>query len=353
MRSMVIAPTALLFACYCACGAVWLRDVRRMLGAPLASVRGGVLLDPVAALLVNHQVGVIRALTAPGDAVLAMPGLAALPFLAARTMATGYYNYYAVHVGHDGGERAASEAEADRTKLVVADYSNFFSDPVGMLTYAPRLTEYVRRNFREVFSAPPRQQSFLVRRPEPLPVRRKIDLLADCRTASLPTDAAFVVEHVLFRSLYQSIAPDEPAVDTFCGATVPEDGDLRFALGMRTPDTASPDARVVAEIWVLPETGTPLPAARVFHAERPVVPISASVGPPAAESTVDLRRYAGQRVVLVFRSRLLGGEVAMNPLAPWKFGVGWDGPLLETPALAAPASGGPAIGGPSQDRPTS
>ncbi|MCC6763036.1 MAG: hypothetical protein IT293_00090 [Deltaproteobacteria bacterium] len=335
MRSAVIAPVVLLFGCYCAFGAVWLRDVRRMLSAPLASERGGVFVDPLTASLVNYQVGAIRALTAAGDSVLAMPGLATLPFLAERPMATGYYNYYAVHIGHDAGARAAAEAEVDHTKLVVSGYGNFFSDPVGMLTYAPLLTEYVRTNFHEVFSAPPRQQSFLVRRQEPLPVRRRSHLLADCWTATVPAEAGFVAEHVLLRSLYQSISSAEPFADTLCRTTVPEDGELRFALGMRTPDAASSDAHVVAEIWILPETGTALPATRVFEADQPVVPISGWVGRPATEDTVDLRRYAGQQVVLVFRSRLLGGEVTMNPFAPGGFAVGWDGPVIESPPLAA------------------
>ncbi len=334
LRSLVIVPAALLFACYCGFGAVWLRDVRRMFGTALASERGGVLVDPLTASLVNYQVGAVRALTAPEDSVLAMPGLAMLPFLAERPMATGYYNYYAVHIGHDSGARAASEADVRQAKLVISDYNNFFSDPVGMLTYAPLLTDYVHNNFREVFSAAPGRQLFLVRREHPLPFRRRSRLLTDCWVTTLPAQAGFVVEHVLFRALYQSLRSGEPSTDTFCNVTVPEDGVLRFALGMRIPDAASPEAHVLAEVWVLPETGAPLPATRAFHADRPVVPLSGWVGPPATEYAVDLRRYAGERVLLIFRSRLLG-EVVMNPLAPWTFAVGWEGPTVETPPLVA------------------
>ncbi len=335
LRSLVVVPAVVLFACYCAFGAAWLRDVRRVLGVPLASERGGVFVEPVSASLVNYQVGAIRALTAPGDAVLAMPGLAMLPFLAERPMATGYYNFYAVHVGHDGGARAAWDAEADQARLVVSDYSNFFSDPDGMLTYAPQLTEYVRGNFREAFSAPPRQQSFLVRRTEPLPPRRRSHLLADCWVATVPTQAGFVVEHVLFRALYQNVSTEAPFADTICRTRVPEDGELRFTLGTRTPDAASPDAHVAAEIWVLPETGAPSSSTRAFQVDQPVMPISGWAGRPGAEHVVDLRGYAGQQVLLIFRSGLLGGEVTMNPLAPWRFAVAWEGPTIESRLMAA------------------
>lgn len=340
-RLFVVVPGVLLFVGYCTFGAVWLRDVRRVLGAPLASERGGVLVDPLAASLVNYQVGAIRALTAPGDAVLAMPGLATLPFLAERSMATGYYNFYAVHVGHDAGQRAALEAEADKATLVVSDYSNFFSDPIGMLTFAPLLTEYVRENFREVFSAPPTQQSFLVRRDQPLPARQRSYLLAECWVTTMPAQAGSVVEHVLWRALYQSVNPAAPFADTLCRTTVPEGGQLRFGLGMRTPDTASPDAHVAAEIWVLPEAGAPSPAARVFQADRPVVPISGWAGRSATEHVVDLSNYAGQQVLLIFRSGFLGGEVRLNPLAPWGFAVAWEGPTVETSVLAGPGFDAP------------
>ncbi len=332
MRSFVLVPAVLLFACYCGFGAVWLRDVRRMLGAPLASERGGVFVDPMTASLVNYQVAAIRALTAPDDAVLAMPGLATLTFLAKRPMATGYYNFYAVHIGHDAGARAAAEAE--RAKLVISSYGNFFSDPVGMLTYAPLLTEYVRDNFREVFSAAPEQQQFLVPRTVALPSRRRVDLLSECRMSSVPPRAGDVVEHVLFRALYQSFVSDSASADTFCALTVPEDGELHFALGLRAPDAASPDAHVTAEIWVLPETGAASPPTRAFQIDQPVVPINGWAGSAATEHVVDMRRYGGQQVVLVFRSRL-SGEVTMNPLAPWSFAVGWKGPVIETPPLAA------------------
>ncbi len=344
MRSLVLAPAVLMFVCYCAFGAVWLRDVRRMLGSPLGSERAGVLVDPITASLVNYQVGAIRALTAPGDSVLAMPGLAMLPFLADRPMATGYYNFYAVHVGHDGGARAASDAEGDQVKLVVSDYSNFFSDPIGMLTFAPRLTEYVRHNFQEVFSAPPRQQSFLVRRKEALPPRQRSYLLTDCWVTTVPAEAGFVVEHVLFRALYQSVNAKAPFADTFCRTTVPDDGVLRFALGTQTPDVASSDAHVVAEIWVLPETGAPSPATRAFRADLSVAAISGWAGRPATEHTVDLRDYAGQQVLMIFRSHFAGGEVTMNPFASRGFAVGWQGPLIETPLLAANSEGAETLG---------
>lgn len=335
MRALVMAPAVLLFTCYCVFGAVWLRDVRRMLGAPLASVRGGVLVDAAAASLVNYQVGAMRALTAPGDHVLAMPGLAMLPFLAERPMSTGYYNFYAVHVGHDAGARAAAEAASEDTRLVVSDYNNFFSDPDGMLTFAPRLTEYVRGNFREAFSAPPGQQSFLVPRAQPWPDRRRVHLLRDCWVSTVPPHAGSVVEHVLYRVLYQRLTADEPSTDTVCQTTIPEDGELRFALGMRTPDTATPDARALSEIWVLPEAGEPSTATRAFSAERAVIPLSGWAGRPPIDELVDLRAWEGQRVLLIFRSRLFSGEVTMNPFALWGFGTGWYGPTIESPVLPA------------------
>lgn len=330
-RSLVMTPAVILFALYCGFGAIWLRDVRRILGAPLASERGGVLVDSLTAAQVNYQVGAIRALTAPDDSILAIPGLAMLQFLADRSMANGYYNYYAVHIGHDAGERAALEADAKQARLVISDYRNFFSDPAGMLTYGPLLAEYVRNNFRGIFSAAPEQQLFLVRRDNPLPLRRRSHLLEDCQAVTLPPQAGFVVEHVLFRSLYQNLGAGGPSTDTLCRMRVPEDGELRFALGMRMADAASPDARVISEIWVLPETGESSAATLAFQNQRAVVPASGWAAPPTIEHTVDLRRYAGQQVLLIFRSRLVG-EVMMNPRGFWNFAIVWEGPMVESAA---------------------
>lgn len=330
-RLLVMTPAVVLFALYCGFGAIWLRDVRRILGAPLASERGGVLVDSLTAAQVNYQTGAIRALTAPEDSILAIPGLAMLQFLADRSMANGYYNYYAVHIGHDAGARAALEADAKQARLVISDYRNFFSDPAGMLSYAPLLAEYVRNNFRGIFSAAPEQQLFLVRRENPLPLRRRSHLLEDCQAVTLPPQAGFVVEHVLFRSLYQNLGTAAPSTDTLCRMLVPEDGDLRFALGMRMADAASPDAQVISEIWVLPETGESSSATLAFQNHRAVLPATGWAAPPTIEHTVDLRRYAGQQILLVFRSRLVG-EVTMNPRAFWNFAIVWEGPMVESAA---------------------
>jgi len=334
MRSLVIAPAVVLFALYCGFGAIWLRDVRRILGAPLASERGGVFVDSLTAGQVNYQVGAIRALTAPGDTVLAMPGLAMLPFLADRSMANGYYNYYAVHIGHDEGAAAALETDAQQARLIISDYSNFFADPVGMLTYAPVLAEYVRNNFRPIFSAAPWQQLFLVRRDSPLPLRRRSHLLEDCQVATIPPQAGFAAEHVLFRSLYQNLGSSSSATDSLCRTLVPAEGGLRFALGMRMTGVASPDAHVISEIWILPETGESASATLAFQSDRPVVSTTGWAAAPAIEHTVDLSRYAGQRVLLIFRSRLLG-EVMINPHAFWNFTIEWEGPMVES-AVAEP-----------------
>lgn len=341
MQSLVMTPAVVLFAMYCGFGALWLRDVRRLFGAPLASERGGVFVDSLTAAQVNYQVGAIRALTAPEDSILAIPGLAMLQFLADRSMANGYYNYYAVHIGHDAGARAALEADAKQARLVISDYRNFFADPVGMLSYAPLLAEYVRNNFRGIFSAAPEQQLFLVRRENPLPPRRRSHLLEDCRAATVPPQAGFVVEHVLFRSLYQNLGAGAPSTDTLCRTLVPEDGELRFALGMRLTDTASSDAHVISEIWILPETGASSSATLAFQSDRPVVSSTGWAAAPAIEHTVDLSRYAGQQILLIFRSRLLG-EVTMNPHTFWNFAVAWEGPMIESAAEEPAASDGAA-----------
>src|SRR5204863_7156276 len=129
-------------------------------------------------------------------------------------------------------------------------------------------------NFREVFSAAPERQLFLVRRTDPLPNKRRSHLLRDCWATTTPAAAGSVAEHVLFYALYQNLAVGEPATDTFCSTTVPEDGVLRFGLGVRMPETVSPKAEVPAEIWILPEMGSTSPATRLFHVDQPVVPIS-------------------------------------------------------------------------------
>jgi len=332
-RMAAAAVGAVVVLSYAGIGAQWYYELYRGLAAPLAAPRAGVLIDSISAGLLDYEIETLRSMTAEDEPVLALPGLSMIPFLAERPMHTRYYNYYSVHIGHDEGAGVVAETEHARVNVVLADYNNFFSDPVGLMHYAPVLTDYIRRNFEPVMSLGNHARALLKKREHPLPDTPWIALWFFCETRSQRWPLRHLREHLLFHALYHSygdVDPEDRRAGTLCDFRVREDTVLSVSLDVSQPGPAAPDAVVVAELWLIPEGGEP----RILHEmTRSLATEATWSAPPAVPLRFDLSAHAGRGVSLLLRSRLLGdpGDPTLDANG---VSVMWQDARLESPAYA-------------------
>jgi hypothetical protein len=140
-------------------------------------------------------------------------------------------------------------------------------------------------------------------------------------------------DHLLFETLYhpvqyihegeQEIRRD---VSTLCRIRVPDGARLAFAVGYRQPTTVSEDALLTAEIRVKRLTD---PEFRlIFREEMQPLPAVGWASPPPLERRVDLVPFAGEEILLMFRT-LFRGEVAMKALDAKGFAMAWQDPQIE------------------------
>ena len=326
----VLAGAYLVVAVY------WYQDLLRTLDAEVARPRGGVLVSRAEEQMLGFEVAAIRAGSRPGEPVLTLPGLAMLNFLADRPMPGRFYNFYAVHIAHDGGAGVVAEAEGAGVQLVVADYNDFFSEHTRLRDYAPVLTEYLRRSFEPAFSVAIDEHLFLRRRAQPLPPREGRSALADCDAGDVRWQRRTIWPHLLFDVLYhypEQDARDAPdAVSTLCRVVLPGPAELRFRVGTRQPTEVRAGSELVAELWVHRE-GRPDEA--VFRERLPLHPVSGWASPPGEERSVELSRFAGEAITLIFHTRFRG-EVRMNPLDLKGFAMVWQDPRLEILEASSP-----------------
>ena len=328
-----------LLGVYAGVAAYWYVDLLRTLTAELPQRRGGVLVSPEQADLLGFEIARIQRAAAPGEAVLTIPAGAMLNFLAERPLPGRYYNLYAVHIARDRGAGVVADAESAGVKLVVTDYDDFFSERSKLREYAPLLADWVRRAFRIDFLIGSDSQIFWTRRAQELPERESSDALADCDVASVAGARRSVQDHLLFRSLHHSLGPGSKGglqrVATRCRVHVPEAASLALQIGYRQPTQFAFDAELVAEILAIDPASEPPRAERLLRARIPVGSALGWSSPPGPELRVDLSRFAGRDVVLVFRTHFRG-EVEMNPLDFEGFAMLWQDPRIEAgPAAAA------------------
>jgi hypothetical protein len=326
-RRALVASAGPLLAVYLGVAVYWYVDLLRSLRSEIPLPRGGVLVSEAEQQMLGFEVAAIRAGTRPREPLLTLPGLSMLNFLADRPMPSRYYNLYAVHVAHDGGAGVAEGAEASGVRLAVADYHDFFSERNRLREYAPILTEYLRRRFEPVFSVAIDEHLFLRRRPHPLPDRATLDALADCDAAEEVWGSRTRRRHLLFDILYHAL-PGERAehdVATLCRIALPGPSDLAFRVGYRQPSEVGPGAELVAEIWAHREGR---PDELLYREGVPLEPALGWSSPPALERRVDLSRFAGEQVLLLFRTRFRGA-VRMNPLDFRGFAMVWQDPRIE------------------------
>ena len=80
---------------------------------------------------------------------------------------------------------------------------------------------------------------------------------------------------------------------------------------------------LTAELWV----ETPISAEPVFATEIPVEPQRSWETPPPPAFRIDLARYGGREVTLVFRT-VFRGRALMNPLDLDYFAITWQDPRI-------------------------
>jgi hypothetical protein len=325
----LVASAAVLLGAYALVAGYWAVDLLRSLDTAVAGPRGGVLVSRVEQEMLAFEVAAIRAETRAGEPVLTLPGLAMLNFLAERPLPSRYTNLYAVHIAHDRGAGVVEGSEQSGVRLVVADYDDFFSERSRLRDYAPLLTDYLRRSFAPIFSVAIDEHLFLRRRPSPLPARETQGALAECDAATRKEGRRSLQQHLLFDILYHRLETDSvdisDDVSTLCRVEVPGPSELRFRVGYRQPVEVRAGSDLVAEIWVQ----------RRGHADEllyreglPLAPVRGWRSPPARERTLDLSRFAGEELWLIFRTRFRG-EVRMNLLDFTGFAMVWQDPRIE------------------------
>jgi hypothetical protein len=334
LRRTVAGFGALTFLCFACVAAVWTNNLRKSHWIPLNAPRAGVLVEPLVAEQLNHEIELLRTMTAEGEPVFAIPGLSMIPFLAERPMPTRYYNYYSVHIGRDAGLEAAREIERSGAKLVLADYNNFFADPVGMVTYGKELVSYLNRTFRPALTMNNQSRMILTRREQPLEEEPSTTLLMSCEIRPGGTPGRYVREHLLFHSLYHSFRGAWGTRNervTTCQIQVPLAGRLRVALEVRQPGLAVEPATVRAQTWLLPTRGRPR---RLFEHEWTLASESACSRNTSEEFVVDLSRWQGEVVTLLLRT-LVEGPIPFAPTDFHGLSLVWDDPRIVTPAPVA------------------
>ena len=325
----------LLLALYAGIAVYWYADLLGSLREPIAGRRGGVRVSLASKQMIDFEVSAIRSSTRPGEAVLTLPGLAMLNFLAERPMPSRYYNLYAVHIAHDEGAGVVEGAEARRVRLVLADYYDFFSETVGLRQYAPRLVKYLRRFFTPFFSVAIDEHLFLRRRSRPLPDLATRSPLEECDVSEFDWRVRGILDHLLFETLYHPLQHAHDGeqeihrqLSTLCRIRVPDGARLAFAVGYRQPTTVSDDALLTAEVRVRRPTDPEQGFQRVFREEVKPLPATGWASPPPLERRVDLAAFAGEEILLTFRT-LFRGEVVMNTLDFKGFAMAWQDPQIE------------------------
>ena len=248
IRAAAWVGSVLLALCTYVAG-FWYVHILRTMDTEISQRRGGVQVAEVMAELLDFQVGTIREKTDDGEALLTVPDLAMLNFLAERRMPSRYYNLYEHHIAHDRGAAVVAGAESNRVRFAVTRYNNFFSDRVGLRDYAPDLARYLRTHFVVDYAVASDQYIFLSRRAEPLPERVTLGVLGDCEFRD---EHQLVREHLFFENLYHNFdrARGNRLVATSCTVAVPERAELVLGVGYRRPSRVLRGTSLSMEISV-------------------------------------------------------------------------------------------------------
>jgi hypothetical protein len=312
---------------YAAVAAYWYAALLDHLDSRVYSERARVLDRPEQARRIDYQIGTIEAETEPGEALLTLPDLSMLNFLADRPMPSTYYNMYEHHIAHDGGAAVIRGAEESGVRLAITSYNDFFSDRRGMREYAPDLIRYLETHFEMKYTVGREDFVHLVRRAVPIELPRETKLLPYC---DISRGYQEIREHLLFPALYHDPGTGDEmeaaTIETPCDVPVPSSGaTLSVRVDYRAPAAVVRNTTLVAEILVVGPDSKTLVARKLFRVEPQGEDVRRI--PLAPEIRVDLGRWAGQSTRLLLRT-IRRGKVMTRPLEPRGFGTIWQDPVL-------------------------
>jgi len=327
---------ALLLIAYGGVAFHWYRSLLTQLNWPIDQAvqsRGGVLVNRMEAGSINHQLRRILGNTSEGDFMLSVPDVTMMNFLADRGVPSAYYNLYEHHISHDLGQAVVDGAQAHGVDVVLTRHDNFFSDRVGLLDYAPKLSNYIITHFKRMHVSANEEFIFYKRRVEPLVQHPFVNVLAHCEDGGEQSDLR---NHLLFSSLYHRWTRNAPltieGVRTRCVIDVPaEGGTLSFELGYRRPYSTEKGALLLPKLTVLDQGEEQVLLNLKVRVQRRE---GRMVQQPYKRFGFDLAAYSGRRIELVFETRLKG-KIQTHPLDLKHFFMVWRDPRLQSEAGGA------------------
>jgi hypothetical protein len=278
-------------------------------------------------------VRLIRDHTPEGGALLTLPDLTMLNFLAEREVPSAWYNLYEHHIANDRGRGVAEAAEEKNVRYAVARFNNFFSDRVGLLDYAPDLADYLISNFERSFVGGRENYIVYTRRDEPEVQHPYIDLLASC---DVEDPGEEIRKHLLFSALYHKGRKGSPMTEeglvTRCQVQVPEGGGvLALEVGYRKPFRSDRGTRLDISIDLVDEKSRQ----PILEERLPVIPWQDSPRQQAFKRfEIDLEPWAGRTVDLEFATHLQG-TIQDSVLDLKGFAMIYRDPRLQTKAGGA------------------
>ena len=283
----------------------WYSGLLARLDTPLEMARAGVKVSGQEARHIEFQVRAIQEGSQPGDAVLTIPDLTMLNFLADRSVPSKWYNLYEHHIAADEGRGVVEQSTTQDVEMVMTRFDNFFSDRVGLLEYAPVLSNHVITNYERDFIG--NDENFIVYQKREVPEKETpfTNALMDCESISQMSE---VRDHLLFSALYHKSHPLEPMTEsglsTRCRIRVPKGPSLlSLEVGYRKPSWVEPGTVLDFSISIQ-EGGK---KSRILEEEVRVMPKQNAIRQqPFPRFDLDLREWAGQEVDLQFETRLRG-----------------------------------------------
>ncbi len=322
---------ATVVAAYAAVALYWYVALIIHLDTEVALERAGVLARPEQAQRLHYQVRTIQSETGPDEALLTLPDLSMLNFLADRPVVSAYYNLYDHHIAHDGGATVARGSRERAGALAVTRFDDFFSDRRGLRDYAPALVAHLRTDWEMKWRVGRDDFVHLRRREAAGAGQEGESILPHCEVSPL----AKVRDHLLYSALYHDPggvpAPKPAVVESSCRLAVPSGGArLELRIDTRAPRTAAPDTTLEAEILVVDGASRSRVVRRVFEVKpEPGFPRREAFAEP---TRVDLSPWAGREIELVLRTRLRG-QAKVRVREARGFGTVFEDPRLIEPGL--------------------
>jgi 4-amino-4-deoxy-L-arabinose transferase-like glycosyltransferase len=322
---VVLAFAAAIALAYAGVAGHWYGELLRTHRSELSMERGGVLVTPLQSESVHRMLRVLQKDSREGQAVLTVPDITMLNFLGARSVPSKYYNLYQHHIALDEGQAVVDGSEEHDVQLVMTRYDNFFSDRVGLLDYAPRLSGYIISHFERAYIGGGEEYIVYRRRPTPMAETPFADALADCDVGG-----GDVGRHLLFSSLYHRSIPTDPMPETgrrtVCRIQVPAGGgELSLEIGYRKPFQVASGTTLSGRISVAhagEQTTLLEETLRVMKRQ------GTTIEHPYKRFHVDLSPWQGEAVELVFETRL-DGYIRTHPLDYKGFAMVWRDPRVQ------------------------